>query len=260
MPRNRQPAASPPEADIAIRSLALTVPSGFHIPTHTHDWAQLIYATSGVMSVQTGAGTWVVPSQRAVWVPADAEHAIDATGVVAMRTLYFRPGMVPSQPDSCVVMNVSPLLRELVLETVRIGQLYETRATEARLAMVLVDQLVRTPEVPLDLHQPKDPRARRVADRVCARPADPASLEDLERGSGASPRTLERLFRREVGMTFGRWRQQVRLLRALHLLAEGAPVTAVALDVGYDSASAFIAMFKRTLGKTPRRYFAVESA
>ena len=238
----------------------MTLPSGFRIPTHAHAWAQLIYATSGVMTVQTESGMWVVPSRRAVWIPADAAHAIETTGSVAMRTLYFRPGTVPSQPDCCVVMNVSPLLRELILETVRRGHLYETRSEQSRLASVLVDQLVETPEVPLDLHQLRDPRARNVADRVSERPGDPASLEDLALGSGASPRTLERLFQREVGMTFGRWRQQVRLLRALRLLAEGASVSAAALDVGYDSASAFIAMFKRTLGKTPRRYFEVVSA
>ena len=153
------------------------------------------------------------------------------------------------------MVHVSALLRELVLHTVRLGHLDRTVEAEARLGGVLVDQLLEVPALPLSLPQPRDPRARRVADELVASPAGQATLAELARGSGASPRTLERLFLRETGLSFGRWRQRARVLHALRRLAAGQPVTTVALDVGYDSTSAFIAMFRRELGTTPGRYY-----
>lgn len=246
--------AGDPEAGIAIRSLALGLSDGQQIEAHQHPWSQLIYATRGVMTVDTDTGTWVVPSARAVWVPADLEHRIETTGAVSMRTLYLRPGLAPA-PDECRVVDVSPLLRELVREVVRLGYLDEAVPVHARLIGVILDQIVEIPVIPLSLPLPTDPRARRVADRVRADPAESHPLEVLARGSGAGKRTLERLFSRETGMSFGRWRQQVRLLHALRRLAAGDSVTRVGLDVGYDSTSAFIEMFRRALGTTPGRYF-----
>ena len=150
---------------------------------------------------------------------------------------------------------MSPLLRELVLDVVRRGCLDDSDPVEARLAAVVIDQLSTTTEVQLELVRPRDARARRVAERVLSDVSAHETLAGLAAGSGASPRTLERLFRAETGTTFGRWRQRARLLEALRRLATGASVTTTAFDVGYDSPSAFIAMFKRTLGRTPRRYF-----
>jgi len=254
MSRNRQRRIEPEET-IFVRSLALRLPPGYPIETHEHPWAQLIYATHGVMSVFTAEGTWVVPSHRAVWVPAGIEHRLEMTGSVAMQTLYLRSDLTKALPRQCRVIPVAPLLRELILETVKSSLLYSTVPQHARLAGVLIDQVVETPEAPLDLRFPTDPRARRLADRVIDDPANNASLEVLSQGTGASPRTLERLFLNDLGTTFGRWRQQVRLLRALRLLAAGATVSATGHEVGYESTSAFIAMFKRCLGKTPRRYY-----
>lgn len=254
MPQMRHTGADP-ETGIAIRSLALRFSSGHRIEAHEHPWAQLIYATRGVMTVDTEDGTWVVPPQRAVWVPANVEHEIESTGPVSMRTLYLRPGLSSSLPDACCVVNVSPLLRELVLRTVKLGYLDERIPVQARLVGVLLDQIGEFHAVPLELPLPTDPRARRVADRVRADAAGSRSLTALARGSGASRRTLERLFQKETGMSFGRWRQQLRLLCALRRLAAGVPVTTAALDVGYESTSAFIEMFRRALGTTPGRYF-----
>lgn len=247
--------AADPEASIAIRSLALRLFSGHRLDAHEHTWPQLIYATDGVMTVSTDNGAWVIPSQRAAWVPADMAHAIEFTGRVLMRTLYVRPDLAVELPTRCTVMGVTPLLRELVLEVVRRGYLDDAVPEHTRLSRVVVDQLTETPEVPLDLTWPRDARARAVADRVIADLSSPCTLDELAVGSGASPRTLERVFRRETGVTFGRWRQRARLLHALRRLAEGRQVIATAVEVGYDSPSAFIAMFKRTLGKTPSQYF-----
>lgn len=258
MTRNRQ-AAVPDEGRITIRSLALGLPSGFRLPGHAHAWPQLLYATEGVLTVTVGApdrgGTWVVPSHRAAWIPGGVDHHLEAAGPVLLRTLYLRPDLAAELPTACCVMAVTPLLRELVLETIARGMLRDDMPDERRLGAVLVDQLAATREVLLDLRSPRDQRARRVADAVQADLSADVSLEQLAATSGASVRTLERLFALETGTTFGRWRQRARLLHALRLLASGESVTAVSLAVGYDSTSAFIAMFKRALGTTPGAHF-----
>jgi AraC-like DNA-binding protein len=118
-----------------------------------------------------------------------------------------------------------------------------------------VDEIRAAPTAPLHLPNPRDARALRVADGFCADPSDRRPRSEWARVAGASERTLERVFRNEVGMTFGKWQQQARLLRALEILASGAPVTDAALTVGFETPSAFIAMFRRTMGTTPARYF-----
>jgi len=243
------------EDDLIVRTLALGLPSGQRLSGHEHAWPQLVYATSGVMTVATEMGVWVVPTQRAAWIPTGMEHEIVTTGVVAMRTLYFRPEFSSRLPTRCVVIQVTDLLRELVRRIIQTGPLLRTVPEHERLALVLIDELIGIRSVPLQLPLPSDPRARRIALSVRKNPSPADGLAVLCANSGASARTLERIFQRETGLTFGRWRQQARLLKALSLLAEGSSVTSTALDVGYDSTSAFIAMFKRVLGETPGKYY-----
>lgn len=252
MPQNRQPVD---ERDLIVRTLALGLPAGQRLEGHNHGWPQLIYATEGVMTVTTEVGVWVVPPQRAAWVPAGMDHEIIVTGRLAMKTLFIRPEYSARLPVDCIVIQVTHLLRELVLRIVGLGSLAGVVPEHVRLADVLIDELVGIRSVPLQLPLPRDPRARRVALGIRDEPSCQDDLATLAEGSGASARTLERLFLRETGMTFGRWRQQARLLKALGSLAEGASVTNAALDVGYESTSAFIAMFKRVLGETPGRYY-----
>ena len=183
------------------------------------------------------------------------EHDLETTGTVRLRTVYLHGELSAELSPAPSVLAVTPLLRELILEALRRKQLTRSNESDLRLARVLVDQAKLTPEAPLELTWPKDPRARRVADRVCADLADPLPLELLALGSGASVRTLERLFQSETGHGFERWRQRVRLMEALRLLATGDSVTTTALAVGFRGTSAFIAMFKRILGKTPGTYF-----
>jgi len=208
------------------------------------------------MTIHTAQGSWVVPPHRAAWVPAFVEHSVEMSGPVSMRTLYLAPGLSPAPPRECCTVNVPPLLRELVLEAVNRGMLRRNVPVEERLIAVMMDQIEALPAAPLQLPMPRDARARKVADLLRANPAEAASLDRIARQVGASPRTLERLFRAEANMAFGKWRQRLRLLHALRLLAAGEPVTAVALEAGYDSTSAFISMFKRELGTTPSRYHA----
>jgi len=237
---------------ILVRSFGAGMPPGMRTGEHVHSWAQLVYATVGVLNVATPAGFWIAPPRRAVWIPPDVR--LEATDGCRLQTLYFLPDMVRSLPRSCSSVPVAPLLRELVLETRRRKMLRKEVPADARLAAVIVDQIAAAREAPLDLRMPADPRARRVADRVREDPAADTTLATLARGSGASERTIERIFRKEMGCTFGGWRRRARLLEALKLLARDEPVTTAALAVGYDSTSAFIAMFKRTLGTTPGRW------
>jgi AraC-like DNA-binding protein len=248
-------APGPLEADIRVWGLATTYSSGHELPPHTHPTAQLVYASRGVMTVHTEVGTWVVPAHRAVWVPPDTEHRISMSGEVEMRTVYLARDLPIAQVSECSVVNVSPLLRELILHAVDRAPLYQTVPAHAHLIGLLVDQLEALPAVPLQLPTPRDPRAKRAASHLRENPADAASLERIARRAGASKRTLERLFLSETGMSFGLWRQQLRLMQALELLAAGESVTEVALAVGYDSTSAFISRFRQVLGTTPGKYY-----
>jgi AraC-like DNA-binding protein len=238
-----------------ITTLTHNYPHGHIIPLHFHDRDQIVYASRGVMTIRTETGTWVVPPHRAVWIPEGMPHTITMSGLVAMRTLYLKPRLARTLPRDCCVVNVSPLLRELVLHTCRLGALRKRTKSNEYLIGVILDQLDVVEMVPLQLPHLSDPRARRVADVFTTNPSDERRLAQICKGSGASRRTIERLFREEVGMTFGKWRQQLRLMHALRLLAEGAKVTHAALEAGYSTPSAFISMFRKSLGTTPTEYF-----
>jgi AraC-like DNA-binding protein len=254
MPGKRQVLNS--EEGLDIRSLATGFSPGFVIDSHTHDWHQLVYATRGVMIVNTPASSWVVPSHRAVWVPAGTEHEVEMVGSVFLRTLYLRTGLSGSLPKQCCVVNVSPLLRELIQHTIKLGMLNRFEPSQKRLIGVIIDQLETLSTMPLSLPMPQDARALRVVEFLRSNPSENCSLDFLAARFGASKRTIERLFLSETEMTFGRWRQQLRLMHALRLLAAGESVTKAALEVGYDSTSAFIYAFKSALGTTPGRYYA----
>lgn len=234
----------------AWETFAADYARGELIEPHAHDLAQIVFAKRGVMRVQTAAGAWVVPPQRALWMPAGLVHWIRCATAVAMRTVYLDPAGDPALPAVPMVLAVSPLLREVMLRLVEGGP-----GDRAALLTVLAGELAALPAVPLHLPEPSDPRLRRVCAALLADPGSPATLRHHARGAGASVRTLLRLFPAETGMGFRAWQRQLRLLVALERLADGQPVTTVALDLGYASPSAFIAAFRNVLGTTPARYF-----
>lgn len=242
-----------------IVTLTYDYPAGHVIPLHFHDRDQLVYASRGVMTVRTANGAWVVPTHRAVWIPEAIPHTITMSGTVAMRTLYLKPRLARSLPRDCCVVNVPPLLNELILHACTVGALRQRIEWQRHLIEVILDQLKVICMVPLQLPNLSDERALRVAEALVSEPGNRQPLARLCRASGASRRTVERIFQDETGMTFGKWRQQLRLMEAMRLLGEGAKVTHAALEAGYSTPSAFIAAFRKALGTTPTLYFKVSA-
>ena len=238
-----------------IVAMAKEFPSGHLISFHQHSRAQLLYASSGVMTVKTKSGIWVVPPLRAVWIPAHTRHQIEVSGNLSMRTLYIDPLYYSGPSEGCCVIAVSPLLKELILHTVGLPRLYPLEGQEERLLTVILDQISNMRIAPLALQIPSDTRLKKIYKHLSSNPEDTRTLEDWGKKVGATGRTLARHFRSETGMSFIQWRQQIRILEALKRLGMKEPVTTVAIELGYDSPSAFISMFKKTLGKTPGQYF-----
>ncbi|AWK07589.1 AraC family transcriptional regulator [Streptomyces spongiicola] len=223
--------------------------SGGEIEAHRHDDHQIVYAGRGVLAVTTGAGSWVAPATRAIWVPAGTVHAHQAHGDLELHLVGLPARENPLRLDGPAVLSVSPLLRELIIEHTRTEDDDSPEGT--RLRAVLLDQLRISVQQPLHLPTPADPVLRRVCALLSADPADSRTLALLGREVGASERTLSRLFAGDLGMTFPQWRTQLRLHRALVLLAEQTPVTQVANRCGWSSTSAFIDVFRRAFGHTP---------
>jgi AraC-like DNA-binding protein len=238
-----------------IRTLTRDYAAGHVIPLHYHNRDQLVYASRGVMTVRTEGGTWVVPTHRAVWIPAGVPHTISMSGMVAMRTLYLKARLAKTLPRECCVVNVGALLRELILRACAEERLKKEAKRQRHLIELIVDEMEAIETVGLQLPNPSDERAQRVAKALAGNGYEGRTLAEICRAAGASKRTVERIFQRDVGMTLGKWRQQLRLMQALRLLAERAKVTHAAMEAGYSTPSAFIAMFKKALGTTPSMYF-----
>ena len=238
-----------------IAGMPKDFPAGSTIPPHTHRRAQLTWAADGVMTVTAADGTWVVPPNRALWIPAGTVHSIRMSRAVAMRALFVEPRLARSVAGTCKVVLMTGLLRELVLDAVHAplddGRNGRTRHVEA----LILDEIRTLDAQPLHLPMPHDKRLRVVCEALVQEPGREETLEQWSQTAGASSRTLARLFASETGMRFVDWRQQARLAAALVQLAEGAKVSSVARSLGYGSVSAFSAMFRRALGKTPRDYF-----
>jgi len=252
----RQTPERPPHDEPAVRSYAVTHPAGTVVVPQPVGWDQLVHASSGVMTVRTADARWVVPRHRAVWVPSGLTHTIELSGRVKLRSLYLRAGLAGGDDAAARPVNVSPLLRELILRAVADAPLWLERPRDARLIGVLVDHLELLDDIALQLPIPLDPRAVAVADAILREPGAPTGLAVLARDAGASVRTVERLFRAETTMTVQQWRTRARLLAGLELLAAGESVTGAAVGCGYSSPSAFGAAFKAELGVTPRTYLA----
>jgi len=237
-----------------VAAMAKDFPSGHVIPPHMHPRAQLIYAAEGVMRVVTADGAWVVPPMRAVWLPAGVEHEVHMDGNVAMRTLYIDPKAAPDSLRGCAVIEVSPLLRALILRAVEEPVEYDEQGAMGHVMALILEELAHGAPVPFNIPLPRDSRLLSLCRAILDEPGAPTTLDAWAERVGASTRTLARLFRRETGLGFTAWRQQARLAEAVGRLARREPVNRIAEDLGYSSPSAFSAMFHRALGATPRQY------
>ncbi len=227
----------------------------FSGPRHSHRQAQLLYAVDGVISLTTDSGTWVVPPSRAVWLPPNLEHATASHTNVQFRSLLIDIEGNAALPKECMVVEVTPLLRELILRLASLVERPERQDMVQAVIRLLLLELTFLPAQPLNLPLPRHRALAAFCETMRRDLARTISIEEAAETLHMSRATLMRLFQRETGLSFGRWRQQARMLKALTLLAEGRSILDVALECGYDSPSAFSAMFRRSLGRSPRNYF-----
>ncbi|SDU92072.1 AraC family transcriptional regulator [Pseudomonas mucidolens] len=222
---------------------------------HSHPWVQLSYAISGVLEIQTSAGRFVAPPQRAVWIPAGMPHQVFSSPHTEMRSLYLDCSVTGWAAERCQVLAVSDLLRELIRRFSELPVAYVEDGPDGRLAQVLLDQLAAAPQVDLMLPLPHDSRLRQIYRSLNLRPEQSTTLGQWSQKLGVSEKTLSRLFLSDTGLTFRAWRQRLRLLGALPALERGERVTDVALGCGYESISAFIAAFRQQFEATPGEFF-----
>jgi AraC-like DNA-binding protein/mannose-6-phosphate isomerase-like protein (cupin superfamily) len=242
-----------PDRQRPVRLVARDLNASELLAAHAHPWGQVTYALEGVVRVTVGNSAWIVPPQRAIWIPPALTHEVETLEKARLRALYVHADAAPFKGTACEVLEVSPLLRELIVALAEAGAASER---EARLSALILDELGRLGTLPIVVALPDDKRLKTMCDLLIADPASSLTLDDWAARVGASTRTLARLFERELGMSFGQWRQQVRLAHAAPLIARGVPLSRVAAELGYASQSAFSAMFKKTFGKSPTSFFA----
>jgi AraC-like DNA-binding protein len=241
-------------ANGAIVALPSEYPDGHTVPEHRHSRSQLLHALTGVVLVRTRYGRWIVPPDHAMWIPAGIEHEVDMLGNVSMRSVYVAPDAIEGLPERLRVVGVSQLMRSLIVEAVSLPDEVRLSIRGELLLTLLLHEIPTMPERPLGLPFPAEPRLAALCRRFVAAPSSRATIDEWSDTVGMSRRTFTRVFHRQTGLSLSTWRQQALLFAALPRLADGEPVTQVALDLGYDSVPAFTTMFKRMLGKAPRDY------
>lgn len=261
------PARYAPTPERPVRAKVRVLGVDAQVVPHSHAWAQVVFSTAGVCRVTAEQHSFIVPPSRAVWVPPGVVHAVTVVERAELRTLYLReaaPGAGPPPLDGvaegdwtrCRVLEVSALLRELVLQLAHEPGAGPAHARERHLAAVVCDELARARPVAMGVVLPADKRLRALCEAVIDDPVRHAGLEGWAAEVGASPRTVARLFRQELDTSFGQWRQQVLLAKALSLAAQKRPMNHIAAELGYASASAFSAMVRRSVGLPPSQLLA----
>jgi AraC-like DNA-binding protein/mannose-6-phosphate isomerase-like protein (cupin superfamily) len=248
-PHSNQPTPSRP-----LTMSGRDLPADATLLPHHHDCGQFTYAKQGVIRVNANNSSWIVPPQRAIWIPPNVVHQVTMMETTRLRPVWVHAGRSPFPGTECKVLEVSSLLRELLAALEQHDQ-HEPSSREHLLGEMILDEVprcaVRSIRVPL----PADKRLKALCDALIADPGAEQTLAHWAGRVGASERTLARLFERELGMSFGHWRQQVRLAHAAPLIARGLPLSQVAAQLGYASQSAFSAMFKKTFGCSPSMFF-----
>ncbi|WP_256856519.1 helix-turn-helix domain-containing protein [Variovorax sp. KK3] len=247
-----------PDALRPLRAKEHFLKADTFVELHTHPWPQLTFSTRGVIRLSTEDGSYIVPPSRALWVPADMAHSITLIEDAELRTVYLHSWLGPPW-EKCEVLEISPLLRALMLalDTTPDGlPLADPHAAQRErwIAPLLVDELERATQIRIDVPLPADKRLRQLCETLLRNPAGRATLAERAESIGASERTVARLFRDQLGMSWQQWRQQAVLAHALPLLARGMAVSQVASASGYATDSAFCAMFKAATGQSPTAF------
>lgn len=239
---------------LQLRSFSARFSPGHVIERHSHAWAQLVFASEGVIAVEALKACWVVPTHRAIWVPAGFEHSIRMHGRVFLQSVYFQAQLAAQVGLACNAYEVPPLLRELVIAVCQQGIINGDTEEQRNLIRFLVFQVRKLRPLSLSIPLPQDPRGECFARQVIDFPGTPQSLGDLCAGCGTSLRTMQRVFAEELGLSLSRWRNQVRMVHAIQLLAGGKAITGIAHELGFESMSAFIHAFRRHFGVSPGQY------
>lgn len=240
----------------AVLAVGNDYPAGYEKAPHKHRRGQLLYATSGVMLVGTGSGTWLVPPEQAVWIPPWTLHSMRSTGMpLGTRNLFIEPDAIEGLPEDCRVVKITPLMRALVLEAVDLPLEYDADGRGGLIMNLLLHELRSLPVQPMNLPMPVSGPLSDLCHEFALAPDPHATIDDWCRRLAMSRRSFTRAFRAGTGISFAQWRQRACLFAAMPRLGQGEPVTRVALDLGYDSVAAFTTMFRRLLGEAPSRYF-----
>lgn len=258
-----------PTRERPVRAKHRELVADTQVRPHSHPWAQVAISTTGVLRLTVPHGAYIVPPSRALWIPPGVEHAVTMVESADLRTLYFYqpPGRCGPAVEcaheapwrQCRVLEVSDLLRALVREMPSEPDDGTPLAPaslqrEHHLSALILEELRRASSVRLGVDLPHDKRLRHLCEAVIADPTRHETLADWARDTGASPRTVARLFRQELSCTFTQWRQQVILARAVALAAGRRPINQIAAELGYNSPSAFSAMVRRAVGLAPGQF------
>jgi AraC-like DNA-binding protein len=258
-----------PSPERPVRGKARLMAHQMDIQPHRHDWAQLVFSVAGAVRVsaqgEAAGSTYLVPPSRAVWIPPNVVHAVTAVEQADLRTLYLHESTATALGpggawSGCRVLEVSPLLRELVLslavdpDTPAVST--ADRSRERTICSLILDELRRARSLQLGLPMPGTGRLRRLCETMLDQPLRHADIDGWAGEAATSPRTLSRWFRDELGTSYGQWRQQLLLAQALSMAARKQPMRLIAAELGYASPSAFSAMVTRAVGMPPSRFFA----
>ena len=241
------------DAPRPVAAMAKTWAVGEHIPLHIHRRGQLLHAVTGIMRVETAEAVWIVPPARPLWLPPQLPHSITIRSHLEMRTIYIDPSACAALPKQPVLVEISGLLRELILALLEEPVDYAENGRGGIVARLILTELAHLQERRLAVPMPRDPRALRVARALLDDSSIGYGLDRWAEQAGASRRTLARIFRGETGLGFAEWRARLRAIDGLARLSDGASVAETAASVGYASPSAFSAMIHRTMGSPPRR-------
>ena len=241
-----------------VVAIATDYPDGTLLDTHRHRRAQFLYAMTGLMEVDTEDGAWVVPPYSGVWIPADHPHRV-RMNAVSTSSLYIEPAAAPRPARRCEVLRLRPLVHHLLVAAADIPARYDEHGRDGALIELILHELRQASTWPLYAPLPANRALALLCRAFLRKPLIRTAAADWAQQLNKSPRTFSRFFKQQTGLSFGAWRQQACLLAALPKLSAGVPVTAVALDLGYDSPSAFSTMFRKALGRPPSAFLGVSA-